>query len=180
MQETVPRFNRGNLIWRDVLCHSNREFRKKLVLETNRVAYDSYGIELLCSRIKDLRVVDTIGEHEIFDVDVENELTPVQKVCHHTSHIPDGTAQDPLYFPRPTGAPVSIVRVNERRDYSYFLSLAQKVLVRGSFRTLCIKDRATGIISMKEILDTYFRVDITNKYVMFLVKIYYIYCMYIL
>lgn len=159
MEELPPRFKRGNLVWRDVLCHSNNEFRKKLVLEAHDCAYDSYGIELLCHKIVKWQQVDEVRGHKIYDVDLGDRMVPVQKVCNHIHHNSDGSAQEPLYFPRPTEASSSRIQLTSRQDFDYFISLPQPAMLKGNFDTMYIKDRVSGRIQLKQTLYLTFRMD---------------------
>lgn len=153
---STPRFTKGELVWRPVVCSRDREVRNKLILDVYPHAFDSFGIELLCRRIKDAKQVNEINGKKIYALNLEQDVVKIQKVCNNAHHDPnDQTPRLPLYFPRPFTFN-NVINMDTVSDFAYLIQLSENMQVRGHLDTLYVFDPLTNMISKKEILDITF------------------------
>jgi serine/threonine protein kinase len=148
----TPRFTRGELVWRPVLCSRDQAVRNKLILDIYPHAFDSFGIELLCRRVKDARQVNEVNGKKIYAVNLEPDVVKVQKICHNAHHEGNDQPRAPLYFPR-AGTFNNIIKMDRSSDYAYFIQLTEVVPVRGQFGSIYVVDPLTQNVARKDILD---------------------------
>ena len=150
-----PRFTKGELVWRRVVCsYSNCEVRNKLVLEIGDLAFDGYGIELLCKRINEAVKVNEVDNKKIYAIKLDNDIIKIQKICHNVRHLEnEARNHKPLYYPRPSYAHLNEISLDKVSDFTYFIQMSEQVAIKGVFGSLYVQDPITNTIVKKEILD---------------------------
>jgi len=149
---STPLFTKGDLVWRPVVCSRDHTVRNKLILDIYPHAFDSFGIELLCKRIKDARQVNEINGKKIYALNLEPDVVKIQKVCHNVRQDVNDRGGQPLYFPRPSTFN-NMIKMDTSCDYAFFIQLTENVQILGHFATLYVLDPETNMINKKDILD---------------------------